>query len=126
MKLPPLFTIVEQIQHMRGLLSPVRQEPRGGRIYRLDMSKTDNEKAQDKRTEQAKKEDVKVESAYCNALTYARACGHRFSYTELAEYLGVDFSTAKKLLQKLSMGRHVVKDGVMGTNGAKDAFRGKK
>ena len=126
MKSPPLFSIVEQLLHYAGELSPVRAEPRGGRIYRLDMSKADNDKAQTQHTETAKKEDLKVESAYDNALRYTKTCGQRFSYTELAEYLGVDFTTARKLLQKLSMGRHVIKDGVMGTNGAKDAYRGKK
>lgn len=125
MRLPPLYTIVEQLRQINGEV-PSIPEPRGGQLYKLDYPKELNEALQVKHTERAKQEDTKVQSLYNSALCYARTCGCRFTYTELAEELRVDYSTARKLLQKLSMGRHVIKDGVMGTNGAKDAFRGKK
>lgn len=121
----PLFTIVEQVQQLNGKV-PFVEEPRGGRIYKLDLPKANGVTVQAKLAEKAKQEDTKVQDTYAAALQYTRTCGCRFTYTELAKHLGVSFDTAKKLLQKLSMGRHVIKDGVMGTNGAKDAFRGKK
>lgn len=125
MKLAPLFTIVEQVQQLNGKV-PFVEEPRGGRIYKLDLPKAKGATVQAKLAEKAKQEDTKVQDTYAAALQYTRTCSCRFTYTELAKHLGVSFDTAKKLLQKLSMGRHVIKDGVMGTNGAKDAFRGKR
>lgn len=125
MKLAPLFTIIEQVRHLNGEV-PVVEEPRGGRIYKLDLPKAGGATVQAKLVEKVKQEDTKVQDTYAAALQYARTCNCRFTYTELAKHLGVSFDTAKKLLQKLSMGRHVIKDGVMGINGAKDAFRGKK
>ncbi len=130
MKLAPLFTIVEQVRQLNGEV-PFIEEPRGGRIYKLDVPKAGGVTVQAKLAEKAKQEDTKVQDTkvqdtYAAALQYTRTCGCRFTYTELAKHLGVSFDTAKKLLQKLSMGRHVIKDGVMGTNGAKDAFKGKK
>lgn len=125
MKLAPLFTIVEQVRQLNGEV-PFIEEPRGGRIYKLDTPKAGGATVQAKLVEKAKQEDTKVQDTYAAALQYTRTCNCRFTYTELAKHLGVSFSTAKKLLQKLSMGRHVIKDGVMGTNGAKDAFKGKK
>jgi len=125
MKLAPLFTIVEQVRQLNGEV-PFIEEPRGGRIYKLDVPKAGGVAVQVKLTEKVKQEDTKVQDTYAAALEYTRTCNCRFTYTELAKHLGVSFDTAKKLLQKLSMGRHVIKDGVMGTNGAKDAFKGKK
>ena len=52
MKLAPLFTIVEQVRHLNGEV-PFVEEPRGGRIYKLDLPKANGITVQAKLAEKA-------------------------------------------------------------------------
>lgn len=121
-----MFSIVEQLEayHDKAIPPP---EPCGGRIHKLDATRAQNTcpLKQVEYSRQVESIDKKAADTYAKAQAYVAALpkDFRFSFTEVAAEFKLSFPAAKALTVKLLMGRHIFKDGTMGNNGEKTAYR---
>ncbi len=114
-----MFSIIEQLKAYHGEVQHIA-DPKGGRIYKIDMTVEEAHAKQDKFKKELTELEQKTLDNYAEAYAWVKKQDKtlRFSYANIAQEIGIAYPVAKKILVKLLLGRHIFKDGKMGEHDA--------